>query len=143
MQTIANNQWSAGNTNGWNNGHTQGYNEGYSVGFSAGQSAAAPSLTDITNNFSSPTLVTNPNRHRVTANTDLTGYKYIIISFGYRNAGMSLDGNISITNCTKNSYIAKGALGTAILTNVKNGATIDFHHSAGTGTGHMIAYGIK
>lgn len=39
MQTIANNQWSAGNTNGWNTGHSQGYNEGYNAGYSAGQSA--------------------------------------------------------------------------------------------------------
>lgn len=32
IQTIANNQWSAGNTNGWNAGHTQGYNEGRTQG---------------------------------------------------------------------------------------------------------------
>ena len=32
IQTIANNQWSAGNTNGWSAGHTAGYNEGYEAG---------------------------------------------------------------------------------------------------------------
>ena len=32
IQTIANNQWSAGNTNGWSAGHTAGYNEGRTQG---------------------------------------------------------------------------------------------------------------
>ena len=32
IQTIANNQWSAGNTNGWSSGHTAGYNEGRTQG---------------------------------------------------------------------------------------------------------------
>ena len=140
IQTIANNQWSAGNTNGWNAGHTAGYNEGYAAGIAV----AAPALTYLTNNFSEPVLIAGPNAHRITANADLTSYKYVIVCFGYLNAGMSLDpGGYAFSNCTIYSYDAVGSLGIAVLQNVKNGARIDFQHAGGTGSGNRLVWGIK
>lgn len=140
IQTIANNQWSAGNTNGWNMGHTAGYNEGYAAGIAA----AAPALTYLTNNFSEPVLIAGPNAHRITANADLTSYKYVIVCFGYLNAGVSLDpGGYAFSNCTIYSYNAIGSLGIAVLQNVKNGARIDFQHAGGTGSGNRLVWGIK
>ena len=137
IHTIANNQWSAGNTNGWSSGHTAGYNEG----FSAGQAAATPIW--LSNNINAPVLIGNPNAHRVTANSDLTGYRYVIVCFGWLNASMSLDGGYANTNCTVFTYNAVGSLGVAILQNVRNGATFDFQHRSGTGSGNCIAWGIK
>lgn len=120
------------------------YNNRYNEGYSAGVAATAPTLTYLTNNFSEPVLITNPNAHRITSNADLTSYKYVIVCFGYRNAGMSLDGSgYAFTNCTIYSYDAAGSLGIAVLQNVKNGATIDFQHASGTGSGNRIVWGIK
>lgn len=121
-------------------GHTQGYNEGYAAGIAA----AATTLTYLTNNFSEPVLIAGPNAHRITANADLTSYKYVIVCFGYLNAGMSLDhGGYAFSNCTIYSYDAIGSLGIAVLRNVKNGARIDFQHAGGTGSGNRLVWGIK
>ena len=140
IQTIANNQWSAGNTNGWSAGHTAGYNEGYAAGIAT----AAPTLTYLTNNFSEPILIAGPNAHRITANADLTSYKYVIVCFGYLNAGIALDPDgYAFSNCTIYSYNAIGSLGIAVLQNVKNGARIDFQHAGGTGSGNRLVWGIK
>ena len=133
------NRYDEGANAGWSSGHTAGYNEGYAAGI-----AAAPTLTYLTNNFSEPVLIAGPNAHRITANADLTSYKYVIVCFGYLNAGMSLDpGGYAFSNCTIYAYDAIGSLGIAVLQNVKNGARIDFQHAGGTGSGNRLVWGIK
>lgn len=102
-----------------------------------------PALTWLTDEFSEPVSVGGPNAHRITANADLSSYRYIIVCFGYTNAGISLDGGYASSNCTVYAYNAARALGVAILQNVQNGATIDFQHAAGTGSGNRIVWGIQ
>ena len=112
------------------------YNAGYNAGY------AAVSLYDISSSFSEPVYVDSPSQaHRVTALTDLTEYKYIILAFSRRNE-MWMGGGLYVTNCTQIGYLVAGDMGVAALTNVANGATIDFQH-AGTGTGYRVAWGIK
>lgn len=112
--------------------------------YNAGIAAAAPTLTYLTNNFSEPVLISGPNAHRITANADLTSYKYVIVCFGYLNAGIPLDPDgYAFSNCTIYSYDAIGSLGIAVLQNVKNGARIDFQHAGGTGSGNRLVWGIK
>lgn len=102
-----------------------------------------PQITNISSQFSAPSYVSSPAQaHRVTALSDLSDYQYIIVSLGYNNNGMTLDGGSYVSGCTQVSYVTSGVLGVAILQNVASGATIDFQHT-GTGSANRIAYGIK